>query len=189
MRLSPRVGLPVFLTLAMLVAGCGGSDLSAKKETGPKSGPVNKYDPEEEGLFGEGGFSLGKVVSGNLFGGDSDETKGSATLVNRYLWQASLDTLSFMPLASTDPYTGVIATDWSSTESAPGERFKVTVYLTSAELAATSVKVAVYRQVRGDGGNWIQTAVDPKTPRKLEDAILTRARQMRVAALEDGDAG
>lgn len=189
MKLSGTFGITLGLAMAVLVAGCGGRDLSAKKETGPKSGPVNRYDPDAEGLFGEGGFSLGRALSGDLLGGGKDGKKGSAAPVNKYLWQASLDTVSFMPLASTDPFTGVIATDWSSTETAPGERFKVTVYLTSPELAATSIKVAVYRQVRDASGNWVQTAVDPATPSRLEDAILTRARQMRVAALEEKDAG
>lgn len=187
MKVSRSIRTPVLAVLAVLVAGCGGGDYSAKKDTAPRSGPTNRYDPDAEGLFGEGGFTLGKLASGNLFGG-KDETEGSTTPVNRYLWQASLDTLSFMPLSSTDPFTGVIATDWSSTDAAPGERFKVTVYLSSAKLAATSVKVAVYRQVRDEAGNWVQTAIDPETPRKIEDAILTRARQMRVAELEAEEA-
>lgn len=184
-RAAKIVGCTAF---ALLIAGCSGN-YAAKKETGPKSGPVNRYDPEAEGLFGEGGFSLGRLARGDLFGGNADEKSGSAAPVNRFLWQASLDTIQFMPLASTDPFTGVIATDWSSTESAPGERFKVTVYLTSPELAATSVKVAVYRQIRDEKNGWVQTAVDPATPRRLEDAILTRARQMRVSELEKDEAG
>lgn len=188
MRFPRTTRIAAGLALTGLVAACGGGDLSARKDEGPRSGPSNRYDPEAEGLFGEGGFSLGRLARGGLFGGDSNETNGSAAPVNKYLWQASLDTISFMPLASTDPFTGVIATDWSSTEAAPGERFKVTVYLSSPELAATSVKVAVYRQVRDEKGGWIQTAVDPATPRKLEDAILTRARQMRVAELEKEEA-
>lgn len=173
-----------FCVIALLAA-CGGSgQYAAKKDEGPKSGPANRYDPEAEGLFGQGGLTLGKIASGNIFGDNSPGERGSAAPVNRYLWQAALDTVSFMPLASTDPYTGVIATDWSSSPAAPNERFKVTVYLTSPELSATSVKVAVYRQVRNEAGTWIQRAVDPATPRQIEDAIMTRARQIRIAALE-----
>lgn len=169
--------------LAVLVASCGGGDYSAKKDTAPPSGSQKgRYDPDNS-VFGEGGFSLGKLADGNLFGRSSDDAAGSAAPVNRFLWQASLETLSFMPLASTDPFTGVIATDWSSTEAAPGERFKVTVYLSSPRLAATSVKVAVYRQVRDENGNWVQSVIDPETPRKIEDAILTKARQIRVAEI------
>ena len=187
MRLSRTIKWTAGLALATALGACSGN-YAAKKETGPKPGPTNKYDPEAEGLFGEGGFSLTRVLDGSLLDGDGDGNTGSAAPVNRYLWQASLDTVSFMPLASTDPYTGVIATDWSTTEAAPGERFKVTVYLSSPELAATSVKVAVYRQIQDGKGTWVQKAVDPETPSKLEDAILTRARQMRVAALEAEEA-
>ena len=190
MKLSRSMRMAGGMALALLIAGCGGNgELAAKKDEAPRSGPTNRYDPEAEGLFGEGGFTLGKLASGNLFGGRGDAERGSATPINRFLWQASLDTLSFMPLASTDPFTGVIATDWSSTEAAPGERFKVTVYLNSPRLSATSVKVAVYRQVRDAGGNWVQTAIDPETPRRIEDSILTRARQIRVAELSEDDAG
>ena len=144
---------------------------------------------DEEGLFGEGGFTLGRLANGTLFGDKTDGAAGSGTQVNKFLWQASLDTLSFMPLSSTDPYTGVIATDWSATPDAPGERFKVAVYMTSPELSAASLKVAVYRQRQADGGAWVQTVVNPETPRKLEDAILTRARQIRLAELEGSSTG
>lgn len=189
MKVSRSIKIVGGMSMALLLVACGGGNLSAKKDDAPRSGPTNRYDPEAEGLFGEGGFTLGKLASGNIFGGPSGEAEGSATPINRFLWQASLDTLSFMPLASTDPFTGVIATDWSSTEAAPGERFKVTVYLSSPRLAATSVKVAVYRQVRDEGGNWVQTAIDPDTPRQIENSILTRARQIRVAELAEDDAG
>ena len=188
MRLSASIRIAALTGLALLVGACGGGDLSAKKDEGPRSGPQNRYDPEAEGIFGEGGFTLGRLASGDLLGGGSDATQGSAAPVNRYLWQASLDTLSFMPLASTDPFTGVIATDWSSSQSAPGERYKVTVYLNSPTLAATSLKVAVYRQIRDTSGTWVQSPVDPATPRQIEDAILTKARQLRVAALDEEEA-
>ena len=189
MKLPVSIKIVGAMGLALLVGACGGGDLSAKKDNAPRSGPQNRYDPEAEGLFGEGGFTLGRLASGTLLGGNSRDAEGSATPVNRFLWQASLDTLSFMPLASTDPFTGVIATDWSSTPSSPGERFKVTVYLTNPKLAATSLKVAVYRQVQNGTGTWVQTDVDPATPRQIEDAILTKARQLRVAALEEENAG
>ena len=188
MRQFGLIRIPIGLAVAILVTACDGRDYSAKKDVGPKSGPANRYDPDGESVFGEGGFTFGKLAGGELFGNEK-EAAGSATAVNKYLWQASLDTLSFLPLASTDPYTGVIATEWSATETAPDERFKVTVYLTSPELAATSVNVAVYRQVRNNSGSWIQTAVDPATPGQLEEAILTRARQIRVTELEAKNAG
>ena len=81
----------------------------------------------------------------------------------------------------------MIATDWSATKDAPNERLKVTVYISSPDLKATSIKVAVYKQVKGEDGNWLQSAVSAETPNKIEDAIITRARQIRVAELEAKD--
>ena len=133
MRLPMSAGVSVALTL--VIAGCSGNYASKEKDN-PYTDGSRQYDPDAPGLFGDGGLSLNKVLDGTLFGDEKAEG-GSTSPVNKYLWQASLDTISFMPLASTDPFTGVIATDWSATEAAPGERFKVTVYLTSPALAAT----------------------------------------------------
>ncbi|MEM6945982.1 MAG: DUF3576 domain-containing protein [Pseudomonadota bacterium] len=137
-------------------------------------------------MFGDGGitFGSGGIASsgiGGVFGGEGDR---EGIPVNKHLWRASLDTLSFLPLASTDPFTGVIATDWGATPDAPGERFKVTAYVVNSELAASSLRVAVFRETINEGGVWIPGAVDPTTPRQIEDAILTRARQIRLAEAE-----
>ena len=169
--------------MALAVSGCGGGsgDLAADEPVGPRSGPQREFDPDRDAsVFGEGGFSFGNL-SRTLGGGDDDERKGNLP-VNKYLWQASLDTLAFLPLASTDPFTGVIATDWGVTPEAPDERFKVTAYLLNTELSATSLRVAVFRERRTEEGYWLPSEVNPDTARRLEDAILTRARQIRLAA-------
>ena len=100
--------------------------------------------------------------------------------INSYLWRSTLDTLSFMPLQSADPVGGVIITDWYSNPEAPSERFKVTVYILDQNLRADGLKVSVFKQQQ-KGSTWVDAAVDPGTPGSLEDAILTRARQLRVA--------
>ena len=100
--------------------------------------------------------------------------------VNSYLWHATLDTLSFMPLASADPFGGVVITDWYSAPEAPSERMKVTVYILDRALRADGLKVAVFRQTRAAEG-WADAPVSADTSRKLEDAILTRARELRLA--------
>lgn len=106
---------------------------------------------------------------------------GQRTLgVNSYLWRASLDTLSFMPLASADPFGGVIITDWYSAPQAPDERLKVTVYILDRHLRADGVKIAVFRQTRTNGV-WADAQVNPDTATKLTDSILTRARELRLA--------
>ena len=100
--------------------------------------------------------------------------------VNSYLWHATLDTLSFMPLASADPFGGVIITDWYSAPSDPNERMKVTIYILDRRLRADGIKIAVFRQSRSNEG-WVDSSVNPDTATKLEDAILTRARELRLA--------
>jgi hypothetical protein len=176
---------PLFAFLAMpalLVAGCGGGENTEPIPQGP---PGRAPDGS---VFGDGGASVDNLVSGDAFGLGQEEEGGSLP-VNKFLWQASLDTLSFLPLASTDPFTGVIATDWGAAPNQPGERFKVTAYMLSPALAASSLRVAVYREVRDGSGAWVPAAIDPETPRKLEDAILTRARQIRIADIEGETTG
>jgi hypothetical protein len=108
---------------------------------------------------------------------------GKMTLgVNSYLWRAALDTLSFMPLASADPFGGVIISDWYVAPNAPNERLKVTIYISDRNLRADGLKVVVFRQTR-NGAAWSDAAATPDTAHKLEDAILTRARELRLATL------
>ena len=102
--------------------------------------------------------------------------------VNGYLWRASLDTLSFMPLASADPFGGVIISDWYVAPTAPNERLKVTVYIMDRSLRADGLKVVVFRQTR-NGNAWADAQPSPDTAHKLEDSILTRARELRLATL------
>jgi hypothetical protein len=106
---------------------------------------------------------------------------GKVTLgVNQYLWHASLDTLRFMPLQSADPFGGTIITDWYSAPEAPSERVRVTVYILDRNLRADALKVAVFRQTHS-GGSWVDAQVSAETATKLEDDILTRARELRLA--------
>ena len=105
--------------------------------------------------------------------------------VNSYLWHATLDTLSFMPLASADPFGGVIITDWYSPPNDLSERMKVTIYILDRRLRADGIRIAVFRQTRSNEG-WVDAAVNTDTANKLEDAILTRARELRLASVGSG---
>jgi len=121
-------------------------------------------------------------------GGTTAISSGSSTRtlgVNSYLWHATLDTLSFIPLASADPFGGVVITEWYSAPEAPNERMKVTVYILDRALRADGLKVAVFRQTRATEG-WADAPVSADTARKLEDAILTRARELRLATERTG---
>ena len=114
-------------------------------------------------------------------GGNNRLTLG----VNSYLWHATLDTLAFMPLASADPFGGVVITDWYVAPNAPDERLKVTIYILDRALRADGLKVVVFRQTRS-GVVWSDAQPSPDTAHKLEDAILTRARELRLATLNQG---
>ncbi len=122
----------------------------------------------------------------NILGGGGDEPSagGGGIGVNGFLWRASLDTISFMPLASADPFGGVIITDWYSPPEAREERFKITVYILGRELRADGIRAAVFRQRQDVGGAWIDATVEQRTTVDLENAILTRARQLRIAGLQ-----
>jgi hypothetical protein len=92
-----------------------------------------------------------------------------------------------MPLASADPFGGVIITDWYQDPNAQGERFKVTVYILDRRLRADGVKVAVFRQDKNDAGDWVDARVNESTALQMENAILVRARQLRISTIEAGE--
>jgi hypothetical protein len=120
----------------------------------------------------------------SIFGGGDNDGGGSEAGigVNSYLWRASLDTLNFMPLASADPFGGVIITDWYSDPAAPTERFKATVYILDTRLRADALNVSIFRQQQVNGA-WADSTVDPETEIQIENAILTRARQLRLSTV------
>jgi hypothetical protein len=104
--------------------------------------------------------------------------------VNSYLWRASLDTLSFMPIAQVDSNGGVIVTDWYSTPQAPNERVKVTVAILDTALRADAVQVSTVRETLA-GSGWVNAAVRAGTVQKLEEVILGRARDLRRTKMMD----
>jgi hypothetical protein len=127
-------------------------------------------------VFGADGLSIG--VGGKTNKGASDDS-GGALGVNAYLWRGTLDTLSFMPLASADPFGGVIITDWFQPPAAPGERFKATAYILGRQLRADGVRVVIFRQVQ-QGNQWVDASVSPATTGEIENKVLARARELRA---------
>lgn len=101
--------------------------------------------------------------------------------VNPYLWRATLDTLSFLPIETADSVGGLINYDWQSFEDVPNERVKATVFILDTRLRADGVKVAVFRQVKDEAGNWTDADVSPDTQIQLENKILSRARTLRTS--------
>lgn len=99
--------------------------------------------------------------------------------VNAFLWRATLDTLSFMPLASADPFGGVVITDWYSPPGVAGERFRATAYILGRQLRSDGVRIAVFRQELRSGA-WVDAPVSTGTAAELEDQVLNRARELRA---------
>ena len=133
------------------------------------------YKQQGGGLFGADGlaFGINKNPHGNTTG------SGAGIGVNAYLWRGALDTLSFMPLASADPFGGVIITDWYQPPGDNSERYKATAYILGQDLRADGVRVSVFKQV-SQNGQWVDTEVAPGTNEDIEDKVLARARQLRV---------
>jgi hypothetical protein len=146
------------------IVGVGLMALAACSGSGP-----NTFQTQDSGGFGP--FK------------HSSASKGEAPSigVNGYLWRATLDTLSFMPLASADPYGGVIITDWYTNPEKPDERFKCTVYILDSRLRADGLNVAVFKQNRDAQGAWVDAPSAGQTETDIENAILTKARQLRLA--------
>ena len=166
---------------AMLLAGCGDAkvehdypDSSYRRAPG-SDGSAYRPKGVQQSIFGKDGLVL-------IGGRETRSGGGSGIGVNSFLWRASLDTLSFMPLASADPFGGVIITDWFAPPETPNERFKVTVYILDTQLRADGLKVSVFRQEKGDDG-WADAAVEDGTHTEIENNILSRARELRIASL------
>ena len=162
--------IPLALISCLLVA-CGG-EVPELITLGDKTVDVNK----RETLFGEGGLSLGGPSK------PPPRDSGEGIGVNAFLWRASLDTLSVWPISSADPFGGIIITDWYAPPETPNERFKINVFILDRALRADGIRISIFRQVRDSSGSWRQAVVQSGTQTRLEDAILTRARQFRIGS-------
>ena len=160
------------LAMATLDA-CSFGDPNSQYPGLRRKGSTTPTYGDQATVFGESGLQLGNNEAPGGGGG------GAGIGVNSFLWRASLDTVSFMPLVSADPFGGVIITDWYSPPQTPSERFKVNVYILSRALRADGVRAAVFRQELA-GATWVDAPVAPSTSTDLENAILTRARQLRI---------
>ncbi|MEI8394938.1 MAG: DUF3576 domain-containing protein [Rhodospirillaceae bacterium] len=170
-RLSSPVSAFLVLAFTLALGACANSKAVSQEE-------VERKEMYKHGsiLGGEGGLDL----LGTKRREDA-QNQGGGLGVNSFLWRGSLDTLAFMPIASADPFGGVILTDWYAPADTPNERYKVNVYILDRQLRADALKVSVFRQQRDSSGTWRDGGVGSDTATKLEDAILTRARQLRIA--------
>ena len=130
------------------------------------------------------GLGGGKAeTAGDVRKADLAASKTTTIGVNAYLWRASLESLSFMPLLQTDSNGGVIVTDWYANPNSPAERMKVTVAILDQDLRADALRVSASRQIN-QNGQWVDTAVQAATVQKLEEVILTKARDLRRSAID-----
>jgi hypothetical protein len=131
--------------------------------------------------------ALGSVTLCGCGGKAAREPKGAPTAsigVNAYLWRATLDTLSFMPLQSADPFGGVVNTEWYINPQRPTERFKITVYILDSRLRADGLSVNVFKEVSNGQGGWAPSPAAEQTASDIENSILTKARQLRLSNLK-----
>ncbi len=170
-----------FVLASILALSACGSDIEseAKYPSGLERTTTGEdIYGERESIFGDDGL--------NIFG-EKKETDGSSGIgVNSFLWRASLDTVSFMPLSSADPFGGVILTDWYTPPENQSERFKVNVFILGRQLRSDGIRVRVFRQTFS-GGTWRDSDVSGDMGTQLEDTILTRARQLRVAQIGESE--
>lgn len=176
---SVRPNFMGWLLAVLLMSGCS-PDVSYEERTEStrNRGQDRGYGESRESVFGPGGITL--------FGGEDKEEPvpgGSPIAVNSFLWRASLDTISFMPLTSADPFGGVIITDWYSPAEVRDERFKVNIYILGRDLRADGIRAAVFRQRQDPFNGWVDAEVNENTATDLENAILTRARELRVSGI------
>ena len=166
----------LFPLLLLVLAACGSENTSYEYPV-----PAQGY---EQHLRSTGGSAIGGDGGFSLFGGDEQpgaQGPGSGITVNAFLWRASIDTISFMPLSSADPFGGIIITDWYQPEDTPGERFKINVFVLSRDLRADGIRAAVFKQTRQED-DWVDANVETQTVTDLENAILKRARELRIAS-------
>jgi len=177
-----RSSYVIFLSALLSLSACSG-DFSNQGTVFPESNRIKKggsdaYDTKaDKGLFDGNGF--------NLFGGGRDDEGGggvgSGIAVNSFLWRAALDTVSFMPLSSADPFGGVILTDWYSPPETPSERFKLNIFILDRQLRADGLRVAIFKETEKDGV-WRTATTETKTTIDIENRILERARELRLSA-------
>jgi len=159
--------LPVLGCLCVL-AGCD----QAKEEPAPL--PAEDERKMNFGkAFGEEFLLFGKGVKRSV-----DQTP--VAHVNAYIWQGSLETIAFLPLHSADATGGVIITDWYTVPQAPQERLKITIRIIGKELRSDALKVSINRQVLDKNGTWVEAPVHQEIKTKLENLILSKARQLRI---------
>jgi len=160
--------LSLSLGAALLLSSCSGL----------KTTPVEQPEEPVSIFTGKpGGMKLSDF-------GSNDASSGDSLPVNALLWRAALDIASFVPLDDVDTFGGSIVTEWHQSADNPDQRLKLTIFIIGLELRSDAVKVQTYTQKKL-GNDWVDSGRDETLARKLEDLILTRARELRAASISE----
>ena len=175
----------LFINL-LLLYGCSTDDLDIVRAP-PNEELVLQRERERRERVGnsEDDTLIGNIVENITDSFNNKETSNSGVSVNSFLWRASLDTLSFMPLLSADPFGGVIITDWHSLSETSKEKFKIVAYILGKELRVDALKVSVFKRLKNENGDWVDSKSSSKLKNKVEDAILTKARKYKIETIND----
>jgi hypothetical protein len=174
----PLRGAALGLALTGVLGGCSSLSENTRMPEASEYNTGSRRDSVRGRLGGTDGiiiFGTDRSTRGTAAG----DVSGAGIGVNAFLWRATLDTLSFMPLTSADPFGGVVITDWYQPPGAGNERFRVTAYILGRTLRSDGVRVVVFRQELRQG-NWVDASVSATTATELEDQVLNRARELRA---------
>jgi hypothetical protein len=174
--------ITIFLN-GFLITGCSLEDADIVRAPIPEDRVLQRERERRE----RAGTSEDDSLLGDIFKdltGKNDKSSGGGIGVNTFLWKATLDTLSFMPLVSADPFGGVIITDWHSNTETSKEKFKIVAYILGTELRVDGIKIAVFKKIKNVDGNWVDKKSNKILQNKVEDAILTKARKYKIQSTE-----
>lgn len=159
--------LSLTLCTTLLVSACSGLKTTSTEEV---EGPVSIITGKP------GGIKLSEL--------NKKDRPDVGMPVNALLWRAALDVASFVPLDDVDTFGGSIVTEWHQPQEKPEKRLKITIFILGLELRSDAVKVQAYTQKKL-GNDWVDTGRDAALAVKLEDLILTRAREIRASSISE----
>lgn len=169
-----------------ILNGCSFNDLEIGERAPPSEDLAIKRDKERRGVY-DAEAEEETLLSGlidNIRGASGNNSSGTGISVNTFLWRASLDRLSFMPLESADPFGGVIITDWYANSETSKEKFKIVAYIIGKELKVNAIKVSVFKKIKNDNDEWVDKKTNEALSNKIEDAILTSARKYKIENID-----
>ena len=170
---------PFLIVYLLFLTSCSDVEIGDRPEVSksPSEKHQETFDPKK---YKEGGTTIIEDLTGDLFGAKGGGGGGVGIGVNIHLWKASLDTLSFMPLSSADPFGGIIITDWYSNTGSAEEKFKIIAYITGMELRVDALKITIFKKIRDENGDWIDQTTSKDMAIRIENSVFTKAKEYRI---------